>query len=46
VDQVQAEWAERIEMDAAIPLKKPKSSVGAAASEAWKKAKQTASPSH
>jgi hypothetical protein len=46
VDQVAAEWAERIEMDAAIPLKKPKSSVGTAASEAWNKVKHTASPSH
>ena len=45
VDQVKAEWAERIEMDSAIPIKKPKRGVAAATSEAWKKAKEAA-PSH
>lgn len=46
VEQVHAEFAERIEMDAAIPVKKPKGSVSAAASQAWNAAKKTASPSH
>jgi hypothetical protein len=46
VDQVHAEWTERIEMDAAVPVKKSKTSVSAAASQAWQAAKKTASPSH
>jgi hypothetical protein len=33
-------------MDSAVPVKKPKTSVGAAASQAWQAAKKTASPSH
>jgi len=42
VDQVKAEWAERIEMDSAVPIKKPKSSIAAAAGQAYKKAKEAA----
>jgi len=37
VDQVRAEWAERIEMDSAIPEKRAKSGIAAAASKAFKK---------
>jgi hypothetical protein len=36
VDKVKAEWAERIEMDAAIPVKKGQSSIIAAAKAAKK----------
>jgi hypothetical protein len=43
VDQVQAEWAERIEMDSAIPIKKSSGSVSEAAGIAYQKAKNAAS---
>jgi hypothetical protein len=49
VDQVKAEWAERIEMDAAIPIKRDVKSVSQVAGQAWDKAKKTAAqaaPSH
>ena len=36
MDQVKAEWAERIEMDSAIPVKKGQSSVATAAKAAKK----------
>ena len=36
MDQVKAEWAERIEMDSAIPVKKGQSSIAAAAKAAMK----------
>ena len=36
MDKVKAEWAERIEMDAAIPVKKGQSSIAAAAKAAMK----------
>jgi ubiquinol-cytochrome c reductase subunit 7 len=42
VDQVQAEWEEHIEMDAAIPIKKPSVSVSEAAGIAYHKAKNAA----
>ena len=37
MDQVSAEWAERIEMDSAIPEKRDKSGLAALASKAFKK---------
>jgi hypothetical protein len=43
VDQVQAEWAERIEMDSAIPIKKSSGSVSEVAGIAYQKAKNAAS---
>jgi Ubiquinol-cytochrome C reductase complex 14kD subunit len=43
VDQVQAEWVERIEMDAAVPFKKASVSVSKAAGIAYQKAKNAAS---
>jgi hypothetical protein len=43
VDQVQTEWAERIELDAAIPIKKPSVSVSEAAGIAYQKAKNAGS---
>jgi len=45
VDQVEAEVAERIELDAAVPVRRSgkKGSVSAAASEAWQKAKSARS---
>jgi hypothetical protein len=41
VEQVAAEWAERIEMDSAIP-EKTKRGVSVAASKAYDKAKKSA----
>jgi hypothetical protein len=42
VDQVQAEWAERIEMDSAVPLRRSTGSVSAVAGKAWNDAKKAA----
>ena len=41
-----AEWAERAEMDSAIPQKKAKSSIAAATSHAYGKAKKSATGHH